>query len=306
VIVSSLTENNGKSKRNSKISEWLKPEAEIIEAEESNNTKYLIIAAMLILAGLSWYYSDEIKTGGISLIEWIRSFRPRPDGDSNNVGDTIRTDSAKDLKTRLKGLFDKEKHPANSLGSLDNSSQITIKGNDLENVASSSKIKLEDVEPIHVQVTGLSEIRSDNFEESTSAVLGEIDHYFKNVEDGRFPKILIQQGLFEVVRKRLVKLSQVNEQKYDQLLKMPMVKVELKDFLIMKKNYIQLKFMMMLPKLLNKNKMYGQIEVQHHLKCYHLFKKVLVKLCLQIWPLMLLMINKYKIIEEHYLQFKKN
>lgn len=50
------TKRNGeKVERNSKISEWLKPETPIIE-EESNNKKYLIIAALLILAGLSWYY----------------------------------------------------------------------------------------------------------------------------------------------------------------------------------------------------------------------------------------------------------
>jgi len=52
VIVSSLTENNGKSKRNSKISEWLKPEAEIIEAEESNKYK---IFNYCCYVNISWF-----------------------------------------------------------------------------------------------------------------------------------------------------------------------------------------------------------------------------------------------------------
>ena len=126
----------GESKRNSKISEWLKPETEVIQ-EESNNKKYLIIAALLILAGLSWYYSDEIKTGGISIIEWIRSFRPRPGDDSADVSNNIPSNYSKDLKTRLKGLFNKEE-PTKYPGNMDNSSQVTITPANVNNSSSGS------------------------------------------------------------------------------------------------------------------------------------------------------------------------
>jgi hypothetical protein len=73
-------------------------------------------------------------------------------------------------------------------------------------VASSSNVKIEDLKPMNVQVTGLSEIRSDNFSESTNNILNEIDHYFKYAESSAFPKLAVQQGLYSVLRKRLLKL----------------------------------------------------------------------------------------------------
>ena len=74
-------DNFRKSEGNSKISEWLKPEVkEDIKQEESNYKKYFIIAGVIISTSLIYYYSNEIKTGGTALIDWIISFR----GDSSN------------------------------------------------------------------------------------------------------------------------------------------------------------------------------------------------------------------------------
>lgn len=84
-----ITEESGK---NSKISEWIKPEQSEnkpeIKSEETTYKKYYIIATVVIISSLAYYYSDEIKEGTISLIEWILSFRPgTPDdggGNTNN------------------------------------------------------------------------------------------------------------------------------------------------------------------------------------------------------------------------------
>lgn len=84
-------ENSTESEGNSRISEWLKPQKEAYEEikENNNNYKYfLIITGIIVLSSLSWYYSDEIKSGFAAIITWILSFRPGgtddPGTDYNN------------------------------------------------------------------------------------------------------------------------------------------------------------------------------------------------------------------------------
>ena len=171
-----------KSKRNSKISEWLKPEEEIKE-EESSNKKYYIIAGMLILAGLAWYYFDDIKPVGASLLETIRSFRPGPNGDSTDNTNGIHSDTMKNIKQSVKDKFYKE-NSTSELYQNENSYQATIKPIDLIDktpIATSSSVKLEEFadqnkwaehklpdyeslhSPIQQQLTGLLEINDEKF-----------------------------------------------------------------------------------------------------------------------------------------------
>jgi hypothetical protein len=231
----------GQSNRNSKISEWLKPatpEPEI--PDESSNTKYYIIAGMIIFCCIAWYYSDDIKTGGVSIIEWIRSFRPRPGDDPNdgtrNIGDNIRADNTMNLKSRLKRFFNRENdlemesdriNLAKERLALNNSSQTTIKPIELENqVASSSEII--------TYVTGLSEIKANNFYESTNNVLREIDHFLNQKET--FPVLAVQQGLYKLLRERLYKLSEIDPKKYDKLLNNPAFNNRVEQFLEIEKD----------------------------------------------------------------------
>lgn len=81
------------SNRNSKISEWLKPESEseIIEnkVEEnsySNYKKYLIVSGIIVATCLTWYYKDEILENLISTWEWLSSFRSGGSGDQGGNG----------------------------------------------------------------------------------------------------------------------------------------------------------------------------------------------------------------------------
>jgi len=139
--------SNGEGKRNSRISEWLKPEPEPEIKEDSNNKKYIVIAGMIILACLAWYYFDDIKPVGTSVLETIRSFRPRPDDDSNNNSGNIQSNNSMNLKSRLKNLFNKEDKSQNLSTHFDNSSQSTvtpIKLGDETPIASTSKLKLDD------------------------------------------------------------------------------------------------------------------------------------------------------------------
>jgi hypothetical protein len=87
------------NRRKNKISEWLKPQTEVIEQTdintESSYKKYLILTGVIVASSLAWYYSDEIKTNFTALMEWLMSFRTGPgDGtgnDSNNSSTHIET-----------------------------------------------------------------------------------------------------------------------------------------------------------------------------------------------------------------------
>jgi hypothetical protein len=92
----------------SKLADFIngKPEEENIVREEAltpieNNTnykKYLVIGGIIIGAALLWYYSDEAKTAGAGLIDWMNSFRTgERDGSSNSSNSSNKPSS---------GLFD--------------------------------------------------------------------------------------------------------------------------------------------------------------------------------------------------------
>jgi hypothetical protein len=118
----------------------------------------------------------------------------------------------------------------------ENSSQSTIKPIDLVDntqIASTSKI-----EPVEVHLSGLSEIRSDNFEQSTSAIMKEIDHFFKNNFEAAFPVLAVQRGLYDVLRNRLQRLSEVDKDKYNNLVENPEVTKKISEFLNLEKEII--------------------------------------------------------------------
>jgi len=90
------TNGNTKSieeyKGNSRIHDWLKPEAKIEEISKEtgwDNTTYYIIG-LIIFGVLSWYYFDSIKDTGSNLIDWIKSFRRDDDPGNNNRGIWVR------------------------------------------------------------------------------------------------------------------------------------------------------------------------------------------------------------------------
>lgn len=84
-----------------KLSDWLKPKTEqVIDNTPETNYKYILITtAVIITASLSWYYSDEIKTNAVSLIEWLMSFRSGPDGSTGNDSNSSATPTGPNLPT---------------------------------------------------------------------------------------------------------------------------------------------------------------------------------------------------------------
>ena len=150
---------------------WFDRLNETEQIEDNNNNKYYIILAWLIIAGIGFYYRDEIGTVGTSVFDWIKSFRRGPDnpptpdnfefrtpGKINNVDGTVNRnifdrikyvfegdDKTKKLKQSVATKFYEVK-PSGTLIER-SASQETIKpvySSNLSNaVASSSKIALD-------------------------------------------------------------------------------------------------------------------------------------------------------------------
>jgi len=220
------------SKRNSKISEWLNPEPEV--KGESSNKKYYAIAALLILACLSWYYYDEIRTVTPAITNYFR--RPRPGNDGIGDGNTgmdrgniqPSLDNRPNIVDRLKNLVNKTESEQSQIQLQDNTQNITSK---LDNIASTSKLdnspSLDNsmnhyftkpdniVEP---QLTGLREITGNHFTAESVAVLNEIDTFTNYHNNASFPKAAVGAGLYSLLRERLHRLSEVSESRYSQLI----------------------------------------------------------------------------------------
>jgi len=120
-------ENITKGERNSKISEWLNQKEEIKSEikDDSSYKYYFILASVLFASCLTWYYWNDIKSGGTSLFEWIKSFWPDDDPNNNpnnNPREQLNRRANKNLKFK--------------------ESVIPLDDN---NVQSSSSVKLEDL-----------------------------------------------------------------------------------------------------------------------------------------------------------------
>jgi hypothetical protein len=95
-----IRENNS----HTKISEWLKPQEKIIEFnEESNYNKYFIIVGTIVVVCLAWYYSDEIRSGTIAILDWINSFR-RGDNPGDNPPNYNQINNQNRTRERLEAL----------------------------------------------------------------------------------------------------------------------------------------------------------------------------------------------------------
>lgn len=208
------TRNEIKTKRNSKISEWLNPEPEV---KEESNRKYYVIAALLILSCLSWYYWDEIRTVTPTITNYFRRPRPGNDGigepntgmDRGNIQPSL--DNKPTVDERLKSLLNK----TNS-----DQSQIELQDN-TQNVASTSKLDNSPPsnnsmnhyfsKPVEQQMTGLRDITGQDLEKETKSVVNEIGQFMNYHDNASFPKdVAVSAGIYKLLKDRLNKLMDKN------------------------------------------------------------------------------------------------
>ena len=210
------------SKGNSKISlaEWLKPEPEI-KPEESNNTKYLIIAGILIGCLAAYYWSDITPI----IKNLFDKIKPKKDGDpGNNPIQPSFDNSRPSVEQRLQNIFDDKSEFKSDV------SQIELIDN-TQNIASTSKIDSSPSSdnsmnhyfskpnnPIESQLTGLRPITGQDFTGESSALVQEIDTFLNYYDNASFSKAVIAAGFYKVIRERLQTLSELRGNSYEHLI----------------------------------------------------------------------------------------
>lgn len=203
------------SKRNSKISEWLNPEPEV--KEDNSNKKYYVIAGLLILACLSWYYYDEIRTVTPAITNYFR--RPRPGNDGIGDGNTgMNNGNIQPSLNNRSTIEDRLKNLVNSNKS--DQSQIELQDN-TQNVASTSKLNNSPPsdnsmnhyfsKPVEQQMTGLRNIIGQDLENETNSVVNEISQFMNYHDKASFPKdAAVSAGIYKLLKDRLQKLMDKN------------------------------------------------------------------------------------------------
>jgi hypothetical protein len=202
------------SKRNSKISEWLNPEPEV--KEESNNKKYYAIAGMLILACLSWYYWDEIRTITPTITNYFR--RPRPGNDGIGDGNTGMNngniqpslDNRPNIADRLKSLVNKTESDQSQIELQDNTKNVASTSK-LDNSSSDNSMNHYFSKPVEQQMTGLRDITGQDLENETKSVVNEVSQFLNYYDNASFPKdVAVSAGIYKLLKDRLEKLMVKN------------------------------------------------------------------------------------------------
>jgi hypothetical protein len=106
-------------------------EPEIIEDDtpfyKDKNT-YIAGAAILLLLGLGYYYFDDLKPIGTSLLAWINANRPRPGNDPMTPGGNIQESSKSTIQmikdSLSKRFFGKDESPSKGSSPAGDSIQL--------------------------------------------------------------------------------------------------------------------------------------------------------------------------------------
>lgn len=234
------------NKGNSKISEWLKPEPEPeIIPVESSNTKYYIIAG-IIVGCLAAYYWGDITPIIKNLYDKIK---PKKDGsDGNNPGVNIEPELDKpSVGQRLLNIFNRDRGNNPIQPELDKArveqtlldtyndlksdvSQIDLQDN-TQNIASTSNLDassssgdsmnhyftkpdnlIDENLPLFQQITGQSfDIESNSLQKEITTFLGLYD-------TAKFQNQVATAGLYKIIRTRLQTLSELRTKSYEQML----------------------------------------------------------------------------------------
>jgi hypothetical protein len=159
-------QTDGNETRHVTFSEWLNRNTnkEIIKDEslfdkiKDNSKTILIISGVVIVSSLSWYYSNEIKEGFGTSIEWIKNYLFGPSSDPG-------TDSTKgDILNSTKSSKDNFKERFLKIISSDNESNSKISEIDLKGKGKLEYIETVDFEDIELENKGKSILTSPSLE----------------------------------------------------------------------------------------------------------------------------------------------
>jgi len=200
---------------------------EIIQDENTPyyKNKYVIIAGMLILSGITWYYFDDLRPYGSSILGWINISRSWSHSSSDDFSKGIQGPAKSNLQSLKDWLRNKFSRKPKDDDDRSNSPDSFIelinkkgKGIDFNNLSQS---ELERRGLVNPQLTGLPIITGENTQFITEAnsVLREIKTFESNHKDNIFPSEQMEQGFYNLLRSRLHKLSEANPIMYQDLIK---------------------------------------------------------------------------------------
>jgi hypothetical protein len=93
------------------------------------------------------------------------------------------------------------------------------------------QVELDRREGLQQQLTGLRDITGNSFTEESETVLAEIETFLDYTEKSKFPKPEVAAGIYNLLRERLLKLSQTSVRQYDQLTENRVVNSRIEKFL---------------------------------------------------------------------------
>ena len=219
--------------------EEIKPE---ITQEEENTpyykNKYVIIASLLILSGITWYFYDDIRPVGSSLLAWINVFKSRRNDDPGDINPNVQVNSNWNLNKLKDSIKNKvygepkdedisfQKSPESvKLGESSKTEEMDHyfpepskgKAVDLRNL---SQTELER-RGIDSQMTGLSEITAlpENFEPEGGMLLKEINSFTTLYVEDRFPRTQLAQANYEILNRRIENWSKSNPELFAEFMK---------------------------------------------------------------------------------------
>lgn len=244
-IQTSNESNNKIIERFTKIihKEEVKPEV-IQDDTPYYKNKYIIIAGLLILSGITWYFYDDIRPIGSSILAWINILKSKPDNDPGDNDGNVQVNKSLDLTNRLNKLKDSVKEKiygkpkedninstSNSSIKLGESSKSKIenemdhyfpesskgKAVDLNNL---SQAELERRGLIEPELTGLKTItgKSEEFGKEGGMILKELQTFTNYFNEDKFPDTKLEKVSYNLLSKRLTDWSKANPDKYKEFM----------------------------------------------------------------------------------------
>jgi hypothetical protein len=256
--------NNGIIERYKKIihGEEVKPEIiqEVIQEEKTPyyKNKYVIIAGLLMLSGITWYFYDEIKPFGTSILAWINISRSWSNSDPDDSNESISRNNQsnnKSLKDRVwEKIYGKPKDGGDNIPPIkpSNTSNTSIgldeklktskleqyypeiskgKGIDLNNY-SLSELERRGIKPSIIELDSTT----INFRNECYRVLNNILIIQDSNENAQIDKDILKVAYFKE-KDNLLKLSEINPDLYQQFSNLSFHKIVLSNFESMEKDF---------------------------------------------------------------------
>ena len=243
--------------------EEIKPEVitpEVIQEEKTPyyKNKYVIIAGLLMLSGITWYFYDDIKPFGTSILAWINISRSWSNSDPDDSNENISRNNQsnnKSLKDRVwEKIYGKPKDGGDNIPPIkpSNTSNTSIgldeklktsnleqyypeiskgKGIDLNNY-SLSELERRGIKPSIVELDSTI----INFRNECYRVLNNILIIQDSNENPQIDKDILKVAYFKE-KDNLLKLSEMNPELFQQFSEVSFHKIVLSNFKYLEKDF---------------------------------------------------------------------